>query len=148
MRMDEGGHSVPVTRTSTDSIYRDSHQFTKKTFPISLAYAMTAHKAQGATLTGRVVLHVRNAFEPGIVYVMLSRATTRDNVFILGGLNPRDVAPVLRAPFWQDLQGNGAAAAAADGSGDEDEDDAANGGSEGSADEDGGGAAAGLSDRE
>jgi ATP-dependent exoDNAse (exonuclease V) alpha subunit len=60
---------------------------------------MTAHRAQGATLHGRVILDVRSAFAPAIVYVMLSRATTRDHLYILGGLTPDDFAAVHTAPI-------------------------------------------------
>lgn len=78
---------------------RASADYTKATFPVMLGYAMTAHRAQGATLTGTTILHVREAFAPGIVYVMLSRVTTRDNLYILGSLKPEDFVPATAASF-------------------------------------------------
>lgn len=67
---------------------------------------MTAHRGHGATLPGRVILHVRGAFAPAIVYVMLSRATQRSNVRILGALQPGDFTPVSEAgiPAWEARQ--------------------------------------------
>jgi hypothetical protein len=76
--------------------------FTKATFPLLLGYAITAHRAQGATLTGRTIVHVRKAFAPGMVYVMLSRVTTRDNLFIIGHLKPEDFVPATAAAFAPD----------------------------------------------
>lgn len=88
-----------VTRTQMRSIRRNDVEYTRKTFPLALAYVMTAHRAQGATLAGRVILSVRKAFAPAITYVMLSRATHRDSVFILGSLTPQDFTPVNAAAF-------------------------------------------------
>lgn len=56
--------------------YRDTHlncvKYHASTFPVCLAYAMTAHKCQGATIRGDIILYVRQAFSPGLLYVMLS----------------------------------------------------------------------------
>jgi hypothetical protein len=74
---------------------------------------MSAHRCQGATLTGITIMHVRDAFAPTIVYVMLSRVTTRDNLLILGQLKPADFVPVNDNAFMamdgdaQDSDGDG-----------------------------------------
>ena len=52
--------------------------------PLTAAWAMTVHKAQGMTLS-RVIVNLRHAFEPGQDYVALSRAET------LGGLKVEDL---------------------------------------------------------
>lgn len=88
-----------VSRSKLVYTHRDGMQFSKRTFPLLLAYAMTAHRCQGATLTGRVILDVRRAFAPAIVYIMLSKATKRSNLRILGGLRPTDFVPVNEAAF-------------------------------------------------
>ena len=149
------GKEITVRRCIWRATTCHSQQFSKRTFPLILAYAMTAHRwapaspvatlpslapcalpackapaanlglnchpptctcrAQGATLEGITILHVRSAFAPGITYVMLSRATRRSNIYILGGLLPVHFQPVALCPTQ---------AAASD---DEDEDDGAAG---------------------
>lgn len=63
-------------------------------FPCMLADAITGHKSEGATLAGPTIVDVRNAFTPGLLYVMLSRVTTRDNVRIVRGLAVKDFTSV------------------------------------------------------
>ena len=65
----------------------------KKTFPFILAYAMTAHRCQGATFASHVIVHVRDAFCPGLLYVMLSRVTNRRFLSIVTPLTPADFTP-------------------------------------------------------
>lgn len=60
---------------------------------------MTAHRCQGATIVGTAILHVGSAFAPAIVYVMLSRATKRSNVLIVGALAPEHFTPVSERAF-------------------------------------------------
>lgn len=52
-----------------------------KNYPISLAYAITIHKAQGATLD-RVVASLSNLWEPGQAYVAMSRVTSSEGLFV------------------------------------------------------------------
>lgn len=79
---------------------------TVKTFPARLAYARTGHGSIGATMPGRVYLHVREAFEMGLLYVMLSRlpkrrdAEGRPLLRIIGRLRPRDFTPIPLAELW------------------------------------------------
>ena len=71
--------------------------FWKKMFPLTLAYALTAHKCQGATIHGPGIIHVRKAFAPGMLYVMLSRFTERKNIRIMTKLTPEhfDFIPLV-----------------------------------------------------
>ena len=59
-------------------------------FPIRLAHASTAHKIQGLTVhqPSTVSLDLSLAFEPAQAYVMLGRAQSLDQVFIMDSLNP------------------------------------------------------------
>ena len=93
VRLDGSGKTVRVSRTRTETKHDNGHAFTKRTFPLSLGYAMTAHRCQGATLKGTTILHVRSAFAPAQVYVMLSRVTSRRRLRVLGELTPEHFTP-------------------------------------------------------
>ncbi len=56
---------------------------TAKNFPISLAWAVTIHKAQGTSLD-QMVADLRGLWEPGQAYVALSRAKTPEGLFLEG----------------------------------------------------------------
>jgi hypothetical protein len=58
-------------------------------FPVNLAYAMTVHKAQGATLE-QLRVDLRGLWEPGQAYVALSRARGAGGLYI-EGWNPRSI---------------------------------------------------------
>ena len=60
----------------------------KTSFPIVLAYAMTGHKSQGATISNKVIVYIWNAFALGLTYVMLSKTTNRQNLKIVRKLQP------------------------------------------------------------
>ncbi|MCO5560304.1 hypothetical protein L7F22_049756 [Adiantum nelumboides] len=66
----------------------------KSTFPLSLAYAMTNHKSQGATIHNKLLLVFKDAFAPGLAYLMLSRITDRKNLKILGMPTPDIFSPM------------------------------------------------------
>lgn len=53
-----------------------------------LAYAITSHKTQGATITSKVLVNIRESFALGLTYVMLSRITSHANLMIRGNLKP------------------------------------------------------------
>jgi ATP-dependent DNA helicase PIF1 len=90
------GHARPVrlSRTVQASITVQGVRFRKTTFPLTLAYSITGHKAQGSTMRGLTIVHMREAFTHGLAYVMLSRVTTRDNLRIVGGLTPEQCLPM------------------------------------------------------
>ncbi|MBT4762632.1 MAG: AAA family ATPase [Bdellovibrionaceae bacterium] len=50
-------------------------------FPVTLAYATTIHKAQGMTID-RLVVNLKNLWEPGQAYVALSRVRDPNHLFI------------------------------------------------------------------
>ncbi len=71
-------------------------------FPISLAWATTIHKAQGASID-RVHIDLRNLWECGQAYVALSRARTPENLFV-EGWTPRSIkADPNAVKFYMDL---------------------------------------------
>lgn len=67
-------------------------------YPIRLAWAITIHKSQGATLPEMTVDLRRPLFAPGQLYVALSRAVSLDTLHILGKVSEKDVivCPIIK----------------------------------------------------
>ncbi len=59
--------------------------------PVRLGWAVTIHKAQGATVDAARIDLGRRAFSPGQTYVALSRLTTLDGLYLARPLIPGDV---------------------------------------------------------
>lgn len=81
VKLDVGGAEIKLRMSEYASKHSSATgkpmAYYKLKFPIVLAHAMTAHKCQGATIAGNTLVHVRDAFVPGLLYVMLSRVTER-----------------------------------------------------------------------
>jgi len=60
-----------------------------------LGYAITGHKSQGATISSKVMIHICESFAQGLVYVMLSRVTSRNFLKIVNNLQLSDIQPML-----------------------------------------------------
>jgi ATP-dependent exoDNAse (exonuclease V) alpha subunit len=73
-------------------------------FPISLAYAVTIHKAQGLTVD-QAIVDLRRLWEPGHAYVAVSRVKLGQNLFVEGweASSIRSDAKVQK--FYDDLRG-------------------------------------------
>ena len=71
-----------VTRSQSSSHSYEGKTYYRTTFPLMLAYAMTVHKSQGATMDF-VLVDIEDAFSPGLLYVALSRVRTREHLRIL-----------------------------------------------------------------
>lgn len=82
------GRSVVVKRSIVKRKWHNGVSYYLTTFPLQLAWAVTAHKCQGLTLHGKVVLRIKDCFAAGMMYVMLSRVTERQDLAIMGELQP------------------------------------------------------------
>jgi hypothetical protein len=60
-----------------------------------LGYAIIGHKSQGAMISSKVMIHVCESFAKGLVYVMLSRITSWNNLKIVNNLQLSDIQPIL-----------------------------------------------------
>ena len=86
--------TIRVCRTLSKQTTHSCGKYRKTTFPLALAYAMTGHKSQGATLCNTTVIHIDSAFVPGQAYVMLSRMTERRHLRIVGTMKAANIVPV------------------------------------------------------
>jgi ATP-dependent DNA helicase PIF1 len=76
------GNTVEVEPVSFSMLDADGNEVASaKNYPVSLAYAITIHKAQGATLD-KIVASLAGLWEPGQAYVALSRVTASTGLFI------------------------------------------------------------------
>ncbi len=60
--------------------YTYDRYYFKESFPIILAYAMTNHKSQGATIFTEVIIDMKQAFTLNITYVMFFKVINRINL--------------------------------------------------------------------
>ena len=63
--------------------------------PLTVAYAITIHKAQGATYES-VLLNVTGMFENGQLYTAMSRVKNLSKMQICGGLTGEQLANCVR----------------------------------------------------
>ncbi len=78
---------------------------TRFQIPFILAYAITIHKAQGMTLD-EAVIDCASAFEPGQVYVALSRVKKLENLYILDFNEHKVYADIKAQLFYRKLLEN------------------------------------------
>ncbi len=96
------GDPIPIPKASWESA--DVEGISRKQIPLKLAYAITIHKAQGATLDCALIDIGTSTFEYGQAYVALSRVKNLESLYIW------DVEPTaFRAhpkvlQFYQTLQ--------------------------------------------
>jgi ATP-dependent exoDNAse (exonuclease V) alpha subunit len=86
VRLDSGG-IVEVSKEEEKILNGNGEvKFSHAQYPMSLAWALTIHKAQGMTID-RVGVVLDNHFAPGQTYVALSRAKTPAGLFLTGTLS-------------------------------------------------------------
>jgi hypothetical protein len=77
---------ITLSRWTLQHKYTYETYYYKTSFPTVLAYVIIGHKAQGATITSKLFVHVKKSFILGFTYVMLSKVTNRANLMIRGNL--------------------------------------------------------------
>lgn len=92
---DTSGKVVRITESAYDRKDFDSKTIYKRAFPLALSYAMTGHRSQGATIKSDVIIDVRDAFVPGLLYVMISRVERRSQIHIVGKLKNSMFMPII-----------------------------------------------------
>jgi ATP-dependent DNA helicase PIF1 len=64
---------IMLKRQALQHKYTCETYYYKTSFLIVLAYAITSHKTQGATIKSEVIIDIKNSFVPSLTCVMLSR---------------------------------------------------------------------------
>jgi hypothetical protein len=77
--MEDMARVVPVFRSTRDFV-KGSVTCTRTQFPLTIAYAITIHKSQGATLDQAVVDISCKDFQPGLTYVAVSRVRSLQSI--------------------------------------------------------------------
>ena len=95
VRMECSGYIVGCRRSFQTSTTSAGKKYDKATFPMQLAYAITAHKAQGATMAALTIVHAGNVFCRGQLYAVLSRKPNRTTLRIVGHLLADQFQPVV-----------------------------------------------------
>ncbi len=74
---------VDIERVAADYEIATGFTATRKQFPVTLAFAITVHKAQGLTLDSVLLDLGPDCFEDGMAYVALSRVRRLQNVHLI-----------------------------------------------------------------
>ncbi|KAF6834321.1 mitochondrial dna helicase [Colletotrichum plurivorum] len=77
---------VPIFR-STREFYKGAAACSRTQFPLTNAFAITVHKAQGLTLASAVLEILDREFQQGLVYIAVSRVKTIGGVMFEGQFN-------------------------------------------------------------
>lgn len=69
-------------------------------FPLALGYASTTHSVQGASITEKVHIDLRDCFVPGMAYTALSRNTNVADITVGRPLTVHDLRVINLAAFY------------------------------------------------
>ncbi|MDR3607171.1 MAG: PIF1 family DEAD/DEAH box helicase [Oligoflexia bacterium] len=99
----ESGYTVEIERCTFNLLDAEGKEVASSfNFPVNLAYATTIHKSQGMTLD-RVLVDLRNLWEPGQAYVAMSRVKTGAGLSLTGWTRSSIKMDAAVANFYQRL---------------------------------------------
>ena len=75
--------TVTIQRESCSFEVLKAIYYTRKQFPLMLAFAITVHKSQGLSLSSAIIDAGQSCFGCGMVYVALSRVTSLDGLYLI-----------------------------------------------------------------
>jgi len=76
---DQGRSLVPILLVDKEFTY-ENRTYTRRQFPLMVAYAITVHKSQGLSLDKAVLNIAKKDFSPGLTYVAVSRVKTLQGI--------------------------------------------------------------------
>ena len=109
--MDERGIMLPLIQFERIGLrLMEPHRFTSDTIkrvwvqqlPLTLAWAITIHKSQGATLESALIDLGEDVFAPGQCYVALSRVKQLSGLY-LSAFDPSRIKIDPRLTIWQEM---------------------------------------------
>ncbi|KAG2496073.1 hypothetical protein HYH03_005992 [Edaphochlamys debaryana] len=96
------GAANGATGVVMDLRYKESREGQELVRAVLMRLDATGLQLWGGTLCGPTIIHARNVFSPGQMYVMLSHVTEWRHIKIVGRLTPADFIPVV-LPGFEDL---------------------------------------------
>jgi ATP-dependent DNA helicase PIF1 len=95
------GAAIPIALASWESDFLPG--VNRSQVPLILAYAMTIHKSQGATIDSALIDIGHNTFESGQAYVALSRVRSLESLYIWDLEKTAFITHAKVKRFYQDL---------------------------------------------
>jgi hypothetical protein len=91
VKLDTSPDPILIGRLDARTQSIDGRAFPWAPFGLALNYASTIHAAQGKTIHGTVYIDLGSVFEYGLLYVALSRATSRTNIILSRRVTVKDL---------------------------------------------------------
>jgi hypothetical protein len=92
--LDATEKTMKIRSENRQTCWHNHQHFSKTAFPLTLAYAITIHKSQGATFRNPTTIHMRSGFAPGLAYVAFSRVPGHANLKVVNNLTPEMFIPM------------------------------------------------------
>lgn len=100
VRLDRTGNTMSVCRMQPISKIVERRHISVSCFPLAMGYASTTHSVQGASITQRVHIDLRDCFVPGMAYTALSRNTNMADITLARPLTVHDLRVISLDVFY------------------------------------------------